>query len=247
MHHLLDWHQRIGRLGLRLLCLHLLWMAWTLRGGVLAGIFPATAALHGVLRDDIRHALHYPGEPLGLDRAGRRALRTRFAGLWRAEFGPANGLGAVLTVAWALVIVDRIVVGTLDLGGLGPVLAGGLTVAGAVLGVLTVLVWPLQAHFDDGAFALLRRSAVLAGGRPATAALAALGVGVILCAYYVIPGLIPVLGVAAPAALATSALWRTGVLAAPPSTPHAGTTPHGKDPIGQSDRNERTGRTLQHA
>ncbi|UFU03129.1 DUF624 domain-containing protein [Ruania suaedae] len=216
MRRVLEWHQRLGRLGLRLLVLHLLWIGWTLRGAVVAGIFPATAALHGALRDDIRHALQYPEDPLALDRAGRRALRTRFAELWRAERGPANRLGAVLTVAWALVIVDRMVVAVLDLGGLGPVLAGGLTVAGVVLGLLTVLVWPLQAHFDEGAFALLRRSAVLAGGRPAAAALTGLGAGLILCAYYLIPGLIPVLGVAAPAAVATTCLWRTGVLAAPP-------------------------------
>src|SRR5690606_9588575 len=50
MQRLLELHQRAGRLGLRLLYLQLLWLGWTLRGGVLLGIFPATAAVHAVLR-----------------------------------------------------------------------------------------------------------------------------------------------------------------------------------------------------
>jgi uncharacterized membrane protein YesL len=207
---LLDRYQRLGRLGLRLLCLHLLWLAWTLRGGILLGAFPATAALHGVLRDDARLAAADPDEAPALS-----GLRARFGELWRREFAAANRLGALLAFCWAVLVLDRRVVEHLDLGGLGPVLAGGLTVAGVVLGVVTALVWPLQSHFDEGAGALLRRALILTAGRPATAALAGAGVGVLLGAYYLVPGLVPVFGLAAPAALATAVLWRSGVLAAP--------------------------------
>ncbi|MCD0447039.1 DUF624 domain-containing protein [Glycomyces sp. A-F 0318] len=210
----LDRYQRFGRLGLRLLCLHLLWLAWTLRGGVLLGAFPATAALHGVLREDARRAITDPDEPPAL--AG---LRARFGGHWHREFAPANRLGALLLLVWAVLVLDRRVVENLDLGAFGPVLAGGLTVAGVWLGVLTVLVWPLQSHFDEGALALLRRALVLTAGRPAAAALAGAGVGVLLAAYYLVPGLVPVFGLAAPAAVATAALWRSGVLAAAHGAP----------------------------
>ncbi|SEE80225.1 YesL family protein [Ruania alba] len=214
MQRLLDWHQRIGRLGLRLLCLHLLWVVWTLRGGIVLGLFPATSAVHGVLRDDARHAQQHPDDPPTL--AG---LRSRFAELWRAEFGSANRLGAVLSVIWAVLLIDRVLVTQLDLGDLGPALAGAHTVAGVVLAVLTVTVWPLQAHFDDGARGLLRRSLVLVAGRPAIGALTAAGAALVLYAYYLVPGLVPVFGVAAPAAIATACMWRTGVLAAPASAP----------------------------
>lgn len=205
----LDWYQRFGRLGLRLLCLHLLWLAWTLRGGVLLGAFPATAALHAVLREDARSAVAHPDEPPTLT-----GLRARFGELWRREFAAANRLGLLLALCWAVLVLDRRVVERLDLGGLGPVLAGGLTVAGVWLGLLTVLVWPLQSHFDEGAGALLRRALILTAGRPATAVLAGAGVGLLLCAYYLVPGLIPVFGLAAPAAMATAVLWRSGLLAA---------------------------------
>ncbi|UFU06658.1 YesL family protein [Ruania halotolerans] len=223
MQRLLGWHQRIGRFGLRLLCLHVLWLAWTLRGGVVFGIFPATSAVHGVLRDDARFARQHPDDwpPL-------RGLRARFAQLWRAEFAAANRLGTLLGVIWAVLLVDRVLVTRLDfssLGGpesLGPVLAGAHTVAGVVLALLTMVVWPLQAHFDDGARVLLRRSLVLVAGRPMIAALTAAGGGLVVCAYYLVPGLVPVFGVTAPAAMATACLWRTGVLAAPaPASAHA--------------------------
>ena len=212
MGRLLAWHTRIGHLGLRLLCLQLLWIGYTLRGGIVAGIFPATAALHGVLRDDERAAARTPGDVPEL-----KGLRARFAQHWHAELGPANRLGAVLTLLWAVVLLDRAVVSTLDLGSLGPVLAGAHTVAGVLLGVVTVLVWPLQAHFDDGALALLRRSTVMLLGRPAIALITTLGVGIVLYTYLLVPGLVPVFGIVAPAALATACLWRTGVLAEAPT------------------------------
>ena len=210
----LDWYQRLGRLGLRLLCLHLLWLAWTLRGGILLGAFPATAALHGVLREDARFAVAHPDEPPVL--AG---LRARFGELWHREFAAANRLGALLVLCWAILVLDRRVVAHLDLGDFGPLIAGGLTVAGVWLGVVTALVWPLQSHFDESAGALLRRALVLTAGRPVTAASAGAGVGVLLCAYYLVPGLIPVFGLAAPAAMATTVLWRSGVLAARAEAP----------------------------
>lgn len=53
MNRWLDWHQQLGRLGLRLFQLHLLWAVWTVRGGVLLGLFPATAAVFAVLRADV--------------------------------------------------------------------------------------------------------------------------------------------------------------------------------------------------
>lgn len=210
MRRLVDWHTRLGRLGLRLLWLHLLWCAWTARGGILLGVFPATAAVHAVLRADERHRLQHPDDELDL-----RGLRAQFGDYARREFRSANRLGAALVGIWVLLLVDRELVSTLDLGSLGPVLAGSHTVAGVVLVVLTAIVWPLQAQFAEGTWALLHRSLVLLAGRPATGALTAAAVALLLGAYYLVPGLVPVFGIPALAAVATASLWRTGVLAAP--------------------------------
>lgn len=206
MQRLLDLHQRVGRTGLRLLFLQLLWLGYTLRGGVLLGIFPATAAVHAVLRE------HERDDDEELPRW--RPLQVRFGEYWRRELWPANRLGALLVPAWAVLLLSRSVVETVDLGAPSPLLAGAHSVLGVLLGLVTALSWPLQAHFDERATALLRRAVVLVIGRPGVAVLSGLGVGIVLCAYYLVPGLVPVFGVVGPAAVATACLWRTGVLTA---------------------------------
>lgn len=219
MARLLSWNVTVGLVGLRLLCLHLLWIGWTLRGGVLLGIFPATAAVHAVLRADVRRADHVPGELPEL-----RGLSAQFREHWHREFGSANRLGALLAVLWAVVLFDRAVVSHADLGALGPVLEGAHTVGGLLLGALTLVAWPLQAHFDDGALALLRRCGVLMLGRPGVTAMTALAGGAALYAYVLVPGLVPVFGIVAPAALATLCLHRRHVLATADTAvpPHMG-------------------------
>lgn len=211
---LVGWHTRVGETGLRLLQLHLLWVLWTLRGGVVLGMFPATAAVHAVLRRDVLR---------GDD--GHRPLREELAGFWRAELWPANRLGYSLAAAWAVVLLDRQLLATVDLGGMAPVLAGLQTLATVVLAVVTACAFPLAAHVDEGAPALLRRSLLLLLGRPRAALLTTVAVGAVLCAYYVVPGLVPVFGVALPAWVAFGCLWHSGALptAAPPKAPaHAG-------------------------
>ncbi|ACQ78327.1 protein of unknown function DUF624 [Beutenbergia cavernae DSM 12333] len=211
----LTWHQRLGRLGIQLLGAQLLWFAWTLRGGILLGAFPATAGVHAAARDVVL------AHRRGAEPPSFRDMRDRVRRTWHDDFAVANRLGYGLALAWAFLVLDRRLVESVDLGGAAPVLAGLVTVLGIALGVVTVNAWVLQAHFTDGALALLRRGAVLAAARPAAALLASLGVAVVLCLYYLVPGLIPVFGVVAPAAVATASVWGSGVLTAPQSTPDA--------------------------
>lgn len=214
MHRLLTQHTRAGHLGLRLLCLQLLWIGYTLRGAIVAGIFPATAAVHAILRADACDRELHPGQVPEL-----RGLRAQFRDHWHTDFAAANRLGALLSALWAVVLLDRAAVTHLDMGALTPVLEGFHTIGGLLLGIITVLVWPLQAHFDDRAPALLRRATIMLLGRPAISLMTGLGVGIILYAYLLIPGLIPVFGIIAPAAIATASLWRTSTLAIPTPAP----------------------------
>lgn len=210
MGRLLGWHTRAGDLGLRLLRLHLLWIGWTLRGGVVLGIFPATAAVCAVVRRDLLR---------GEDDPDRAPLRHELGAFWRQELVGANVLGYAVTALWAVLLVDRHLLGVVDLGAVGPVLAGLLWVLTAFAFVATAALPALQAHFAEGPGALLRRAAVLVLARPKQALLNALVVGVVLCGYYVVPGLVPVFGVALPAYLSFSCLWSSGLLGAPRPVP----------------------------
>ncbi|MEV0618862.1 DUF624 domain-containing protein [Nonomuraea sp. NPDC050404] len=200
MNTLLGWHTRAGEIGLRLLRLHLLWLGWTLAGGIVLGVFPATAAVYAVIRRDLR----------GGDEAA--PLRQEFRTAWRREFRAANLLGHTFLILWALLLLDRHLVATVDLGQAGPALAGLLWLLAFLLFCMSAAVGPLAAHFAESVPKLVVRSALLVLARPAVAAFNALTVAVVLCAYYVLPGLVPVFGVVAPAYLSSVYLWSTRLL-----------------------------------
>lgn len=199
-------HTQVGTLGWRLLKLHLLWLLHTLRGGVLLGAFPATAAVHEVLRRDL----------MSDDISERRGIWTEFDAAWRSNLRGANLLGYSLTLLWAVLLVERQL-----LAGAGSGLAGAagslLWFATAFLAVACALVWPLAAHYDEAPVLHLRRAATLVLARPVIALVTASAGGVILAAYYLVPGLVPVLGVAAPALATSFCLRRSGIL--PKSAP----------------------------
>ncbi|GAA3227909.1 YesL family protein [Nonomuraea helvata] len=196
MKRVITWHTRAGEVGLLLLKLHLLWVVWSLAGGIVLGVFPATAAVYGVVR----------GEFL------RSSTPREFRRLWRQEFRTANVVGYVFATAWAVLLMERRLLETLDLGVVEPLLGAALWLMTLFLSCMTVNVWVLAAHFAEGPFALVRRSAVLVLARPLQALVTLLVAGVVLCAYYLVPGLVPVFGIAAPAFVSFAYVWSTAVL-----------------------------------
>ena len=205
---LLAVHLRIADVLLRLVQLHALWVGWTLRGGVVLGVFPATAAVAAIARRDA----------LGRTAAGSWGeLRRDFARHWRAQFRHANALGWILAAAGALILIEERVMRAAGDGAIGVFVAGVLWMLGAGVAALGVLVWPLAAHFDARPLAVIRGAVVLLLGRP-LAALAPLGAAAALAAaYYLVPGLIPAFGVAGPLWLVTAVLLRGGALPAAPA------------------------------
>jgi uncharacterized membrane protein YesL len=204
---LLTWHLWVTSVAARLFQLHLLWLAWSFRGGVVAGAFPATAAVHAVLRQDALAG--------GESTHNWRQLRACFRAAWYAEVGPANRRGYALAAVWLLLGLNRWAVDLGILGATGPALAVVLVLVTVLIGVATVQVEVLAAHFTEGAGAALRRAAVLTLARPGAAVMNALGVGVVAYAYVRVPGLVPVFGVALPAWISTQYLWSTGLLQPP--------------------------------
>ncbi|MET9250394.1 DUF624 domain-containing protein [Nonomuraea sp. NPDC003709] len=204
MRRVLTWHTRAGEVGLLLLKLHLLWIVWTLAGGVVLGVFPATAAVYGVIRGELLHS----------------AAPREFRRLWRQEFRTANVVGYVFAAAWVVLLLDRRLLESADLGVVEPLLGALLWLVTLFVSCMTANIWILAAHFDEGPGALVRRSAILVLARPVQALVTLLVVGVILCAYYVVPGLVPVFGVAVPAFASFAYVWGTAVLPRAPGSFH---------------------------
>jgi uncharacterized membrane protein YesL len=207
MHRLLGWHTGVGEVGMRLFQLHLLWVVGTLAGGIVLGVFLATAAVYAVLRRDVMRD----------GRDGREALVREFRTAWVREFRTANVLGYTLAALWVLLLWDGQLLGAGVFAAAAPAVAGLVTIATVVLALTTTHAFALAAHFDEGPGALLRRSAVMVVARPVPTLVNAVVWAVVLCAYYVVPGLVPVFGMAGPAYLSFTYLWGTGLL--PPQQP----------------------------
>lgn len=221
MRRIAAWHTTLGELALRLFLLHILWIGGALAGGVVLGIFPATAAAMGVLRRD---AMDHRAEEAGAAAEPRSSLLREYVTLWRREFRSANILGWLLTTAWAVLLYEYWLLGANRIGIPGSAVAAGILVLLVLVFVITANVWPLQAHFDEGPLALLRRSLILTLGRPVHSLLLAAGVGAVAGAYYMLPGLAAVFGISLAAFLSTQLLWGAGILA--PATAHTEEAAH---------------------
>lgn len=210
MPQLVRWHQRLGELALRLFLLHLLWLLGTLTGAVLLGVFPATAALCTVLREDqLDRAVEDAGD-LAPSRAG---LWARFWTAWRGEFWRAQRLGGALLLAGALLALDRwALTGTQISATIGPLASGLVVVLTIVLLLLAAVMWPLAAHFSDPLPRLLRMGLVLLVRRPSITVSLALVLATTVWIAQTVPGLVPVFGLALPVWAITALLWRSGAM-----------------------------------
>lgn len=202
MKFLLSVHLGVSEVLIRLLQLHVLWLVGALRGAVVCGVFPATAALAQVARRD--------AGTREID--GWKALKNEFFTEWRREFRQSNVLGWVLLGSAALLIGEMRFLRVVSTGPLATMVGGLLWMLAAIVIAAAILAWPLAAHFEGSVFQTLRRALVFLVGRPA-AALSYLGVFIgVIAAYVLLPGLLPVFGLAAPAWLASAVLWRMGAL-----------------------------------
>ena len=205
MNRVVGWHTWLGDAGFRLAQLHLLWIAHVLLGGIVLGIYPATAAVFAVLRRDRMEADDWEGG------RHRSSVWREFHDEWRREIVSANIIGLVLTAGWAVVVYDHRLLRAVDMAA-GPILQGLLWLFTLALLVVTATVFVLHAHFAEGPARILRRSAVLTLARPVLALVCAGILAVTLGLYYVLPGLAVVFGAVAPAFMITSYVWQTGVL-----------------------------------
>lgn len=207
----MGWHVSLGEIAGRLFVLHLAWLLGVLAGGVLLGAAPATLALNAVIRRDL---LNRTLESRNLGGREYPGLWREFWRVWRHEFWRAQAIGAVVLAGWILLRLDRVVL----LGGVGDLTAwlSGLVVVLSVLwAAVTVIVWPVAAHFHEPVYRVAMLTLVLGLSRPVQS-LATLAVAAgWLWLWNGYPGLIPVFGAALPAWCVSWLYWRSGVFPLP--------------------------------
>jgi uncharacterized membrane protein YesL len=194
-----------------LFLLNLLWFLGTLVGGVLLGIFPATAAVHDVLRRDQMDRIR---EDNSDPTPARLRLWQEFWTAWRASFRSANLLGLVLALCWALLAVDRVHVRN-GVGTVTPWISGVIIVVTVVLAMATLIVWPIAAHYSDRTGRLVRMTLAMALSRPLLTVFVAMISMTWLWLLQAAPGVCVVFGVALPFWATTALYWRSGVFPLP--------------------------------
>lgn len=175
-------YMTIGEWIFKILLLNFYWFIFSLLGLFVLGLFPSTAALFATIRQDIKS-----GEDIKLFR--------NFFHYYKQEFMKANILGYILLVSVVILLFNLQVIGYMDASILNSTLMVMTYILLAIIALVSVFIVPIYVHYDFSILGYLKYSAIMVIGKPfhAIAMLALIAVTFYL--YYIVPGLIPALGV----------------------------------------------------
>jgi uncharacterized membrane protein YesL len=176
----------------RLALVNLLWIAFTLAGGVVAGFFPATVAMFAVIR----------GWLMGAEEGNTRQV---FWTVFRAELLRANGVGYLMALIGYVLRVDL----AFFMGRSGLLeqafLVGSLGLA-LVYCLTLVYLFPVYVHVDAPWHKRITTAAMLAVAHPFRAVLVLMGAVSLYVVLSRVPGLAVFFG---GSVLCAFALWQT--------------------------------------
>ncbi|AST95264.1 hypothetical protein CHH78_00690 [Shouchella clausii] len=132
----------------RLAALNCLWLVFSLLGGVIVGFFPAMYAMFAVMK---RWCLKEGNVPL---------VRTFFQE-WKSAFWRANIVGFTVALVGAILVVDYLIVFSLDFPG-ATAAAALLMLCLLVYGLGVLFVGPALVVFDGALIPFLKNVALLA-------------------------------------------------------------------------------------
>ncbi|PTM59988.1 YesL family protein [Desmospora activa] len=165
---------------MRLAYLHILWLLFTLLGGVILGVAPATAGMFAVLRQWF------------LGREDVPVFRTYWQS-YRREFWGANLLGWLLFVVAAVLFVDLWVFRLVD-GWVGLALSLFFLSLLFLLAITVLYAFPAFVHYRMGILQYVRCALGLGMSHLPLTLLMFVSIFLIGCLYVYLPGLIPAFG-----------------------------------------------------
>ena len=182
MNRIAEGYVKLGTWGLHLFLLNLLWLLFSAGGLLVAGLFPATAALFSVVKrlmeekDDIR-------------------IFKEFWTQFKEHFIRANVLGYTLLLAGALLYIDFRVMQQL----VGTSVFHLFLLTFLYLFIFFYLfaalyAFPILVHYRMNVWGCLKYSLIMAVGKPLQSLGLVLALGVLFWLYAKVPGLVPVFG-----------------------------------------------------
>ncbi|WP_299094040.1 YesL family protein [uncultured Metabacillus sp.] len=161
--------------------IHLLWVGFTLLGGIVLGVVPSTVAMFAMAR---KTAMGEEDLPV-------------FKTFWRTyktEFFRANGLGFIIAAIGLIWYVDLQFFRQFE-GTFYTMINYVMMMLGLVYFILLLYILPVYVHYDLKLFQYMTHALKIGFLRPATVVFMAVGT---LCTYYFLiylPGLIPLFGI----------------------------------------------------
>ncbi|MCZ0704283.1 putative membrane protein YesL [Natronobacillus azotifigens] len=158
--------------------LNLLWLAFSLVGFVIFGLFPATAALFAVVRKWLI------GDP------DVSVFKTFFE-TYKKDFIKANGLGYLLLPVGYILLFNFQYIGEAN-GIEHTILSIGWVMSALLFITVAVFLFPVYVHYELPFFRNFKVALLLALSSPLTIASLILSVLLAYTLFYLVPGLIPV-------------------------------------------------------
>ncbi|UAL47139.1 DUF624 domain-containing protein [Sutcliffiella horikoshii] len=177
-----QWYIRLGNWAFNLVLLNFLWILFSISGLLIAGIFPATAAMFAVLKQMIMEDEN-------------PAIIKSFWGHFKSDFIKSNIIGYLLMVMGFILYLDIRVLQEME-NGILPLALASATVVIGILYLLTLLyIVPIFVHFKLKLLQYPLHAVILAIAKPFhTIYLLAL-LAVVAYAYIIIPALMLVFGI----------------------------------------------------
>lgn len=172
---------RIGTLGFNLIYLNLLWVVFTLVGGIVFGIFPATAALFAVVRKMILEDED-------------AAVLPEFIIHFKASFKTSNILGYVGSFIGLFLLIDFRIVQNISNESVQVLLFNLIVVIGIFYLVAMHYIFPVYVHFDLKWNEYFRYACILTIARPLQTIMLVAFVAAVVYLYILVPALVFILG-----------------------------------------------------
>lgn len=176
-------YQKIGEIGLELFFLNIYWILFTIIGGIVFGLFPATIAVYSCIRHKLTYG-YYKEKSFRL-----------FKDVYKNEFFKSNKMALVLYLMWLIIYIDFNFLSQFDMGLVGNVVSGLLVAISLILFLMNLYLFPIYVHFKGNIRSYIKRSFALIIGKPKESLVSLSMAAILIVLYYNLPGLVPVFGI----------------------------------------------------
>lgn len=190
MHRFAVGYERFCRVIWVVFNINMAFIAHTLMGLIVIGLFPSIAATYATIRSWL----------LDEDQSWTwRQVWKTFHEAWGEDIAAANGFGWIQGITGAFLAWDYFIANTNPLGGVvGFAVSGLLLLLNVIYWLVSLMSWLIRAHFDENIMWILRMSVAMCIARPLSSLLIIAEFLLTVWVWFTWPGVFMAFGVVVP-------------------------------------------------